>query len=157
MAKAYSAKWEQAVQIKPKTIKEFEEDKSTRKFEVEGKKSKAKQLVLFAFFGILIGGINGLFGAGGGMLAVPVLSFVGKLDDRRAHATAILVMLPLCLASTVVYMLSNTVDFAVLIPTAIGVFVGGIVGAKLLGLLNENLLFFVFYSLMLIAGLKMLY
>ena len=152
-----SEKWKPAYQISVNANKKFEMPVDTRKFEAEGKKSKAKRIALFAFFGAFIGAINGLFGAGGGMLAVPVLSFAGKLDGRRSHATAILVMWPLCLASTVVYALSNTVDFAVLISTLIGVFVGGIIGAKLLGLLNENLLFFVFYALMLLAGFKMLY
>ena len=107
--------------------------------------------------GLLVGGVNGLFGAGGGMLAVPILSFVGGLSQRKSHATAILVMLPLCFASALVYTVSNAVDFEVLVPTAIGVLAGGIAGAKLLKVLPETLLFCVFNFLIITAGLKMLF
>lgn len=115
-----------------------------------------RKRILLSVCGVFIGAVNGLFGAGGGMLVVPVLSFVAKLDERRAHATAIAVMLPLCIVSSAVYALKGSYDTSVFLPTVGGVLLGGIIGALLLKKINNNLLSFVFYGLMLFAGLKMI-
>ena len=139
------------------TTKEYLRSNDGRKYQVEDSRSRAKRIVMYMVCGFLVGGVNGLFGAGGGMLAVPILSFVGGLSQRKSHATTILVMLPLCLASALVYTVSNAVDFEVLVPTAIGVLAGGIAGAKLLKVLPETLLFCVFNFLIITAGLKMLF
>ena len=128
-----------------------------RKTEEETGKKKLGKVLSYIVFGMIIGAINGFFGAGGGMLAVPVLSFVGGLGEKKAHATAIAVMLPLCIVSVVVYGVGKAIDLAVTIPTSIGVLFGGIIGAKLLKKLPETAVFFVFNLIMLIAGLKMLF
>ena len=52
--------------------------------------------------GLALGAANSLFGGGGGMLAVPLLR-AGGLPERKAHATAILVILPICLSSLFLY------------------------------------------------------
>ena len=38
--------------------------------------------------GLLLGAVNGLFGGGGGMIGVPVLSDVLGYERKQAHATA---------------------------------------------------------------------
>ena len=106
--------------------------------------------------GVFIGIVNGIFGAGGGMLAVPALSYILGYDERHSHATAIAVILPLCLVSTIVYALRSSFDWGVVIPTVIGVIVGGILGAILLKKLSNDIISFLFYGLMLLCGLKML-
>lgn len=113
--------------------------------------------ILLVFIGFLIGGINGLFGAGGGMLAVPALTFALGLQQKRAHATAIALILPLCAVSSVAYLANTTFDFSVIIPSAIGVTIGGVMGAALLKKMSDDFLTFLFYALMLFAGLKMIY
>lgn len=102
--------------------------------------------------GLAVGAANSLFGGGGGMLAVPLLQKTG-LDEKRAHATAILVILPISLISFLVYALRGFYNFHVLIPTAIGVSVGGAVGAKLLGSLPVKAVNLTFAFLQLAAGL----
>ncbi len=102
--------------------------------------------------GLLTGVANGLFGGGGGMLAVPLLQKTGY-QEKSAHATAILVILPVSLFSFLLYFIRGFYDFSVLIPTAIGVTVGGFVGAKLLQSLPEKIVRAVFAGLQLIAGL----
>ena len=119
-------------------------------------KMKSMRIIL-VLCGVAIGIVNGLFGAGGGMLAVPVLSFVAKLDERHAHATAIAVILPLCAVSSVVYALGGGADWGVFIPTIIGVTIGGIISAVLLKKISNDYLPFIFYTLMLFAGLKMIF
>ncbi len=108
------------------------------------------------FGGIAIGVVNGLLGGGGGMIAVPILQSVYAQTPRYAHATAIAVVLPVCVVSAFVYLLSGKMDNAVLIPTAIGSVMGGIVGAKLLLYVPERILTIAFFLIMLLAGFKMI-
>ena len=106
--------------------------------------------------GVLIGIANGLVGGGGGMLAVPLLRANG-LSPVKAHATAIAVILPASLVSGAVYLFYGLAPIAVLLPVALGVAVGGFVGAKLLGFLPERIVTFIFAVLMLVAGVKMVF
>ena len=103
------------------------------------------------FYGALVGAANSLFGGGGGMLAVPLLKKTG-LDDKSAHATAILLILPVSLLSFILYLFRGFYNAAVAIPTAIGVAVGGAVGAQLLGVLSVKVVNLIFALLQLLAG-----
>ena len=60
-----------------------------------------------ALLGLLVGAVNGLLGAGGGMLAVPLLTGAEGLPAKKAHATAIALILPLSAVSTLVYALTG--------------------------------------------------
>ncbi len=103
-----------------------------------------------------VGLANSLFGGGGGMIAVPMLQKQG-LEEKRAHATAILLILPISLFSFLFYAVKKTYSLSVLLPTAIGVTLGGFVGAKLLTRLNENAVRKTFALLQLLAGLFLLF
>ena len=101
--------------------------------------------------GILVGLANSLFGGGGGMIAVPLLSKTG-LGEKDAHATAILVILPISLLSFFLYFFRGIYNFSVLIPTALGVTAGGFLGAKLLGGLPVKTVGISFAILQAVAG-----
>lgn len=85
------------------------------------------------------------------MLAVPLLQSVGD-TEKEAHATAILVILPVSLVSFLVYYFSGFYDFSLLIPTALGVTAGGFLGAKLLGKLPTKTVNLIFAVLQAAAG-----
>lgn len=105
---------------------------------------------------LAVGALNGLFGGGGGMLVVPVLTFLCGLDVKKAHATAIVTILPLCLVSAAVYWKAGFYDWNVGIWTTLGVIGGGILGSMGLKKLSSQTLSVLFYGLMLAAGIKML-
>lgn len=128
----------------------FKTDEQKR--QASGKKKAAMILA-----GLFIGAVNGLFGAGGGMLAVPCLTYIGSLDEKSAHATAIALILPLCLVSSIAYGVGASFENGVILPTVLGVTIGGILGACLLKKLSSNVVSFLFYALMLFAGLKMMF
>ena len=128
----------------------FKTDEQKRR--ASGKKKAAMILA-----GLFIGAVNGLFGAGGGMLAVPCLTYIGSLEEKSAHATAIALILPLCLVSSIAYGVGASFEKGVILPTVLGVTVGGILGACLLKKLSSNVVSFLFYALMLFAGLKMIF
>ena len=106
--------------------------------------------------GMAIGLANGLFGGGGGMVAVPILEKVG-LKEKSAHATAILVILPVSLLSLILYFWKGAYDFSLLIPTSLGVTAGGALGAKLLGKMPVKAVNLAFAALQALAGLFMFF
>ena len=115
------------------------------------KSEKGKKVVC----GVSVGAANSLFGGGGGMLAVPLLQRTG-LNEKAAHATAILLILPVSLLSFVLYVWRGFYDASVLIPTAIGVTAGGLLGAKLLGKLPVHTVNLIFAALQAVAGVFLL-
>ena len=102
--------------------------------------------------GVAVGAANSLFGGGGGMIAVPMLAHTG-MTKKCAHATAILLILPISLLSFFLYAVRGLYDFSVMIPTAIGVSFGGVIGAKLLGKLPIKTVNLLFAFLQAAAGL----
>ena len=106
--------------------------------------------------GMAIGAANGLFGGGGGMIAVPYLERVARYPTASAHATAIAVVLPATLTSAVVYLCFGLVPLAVLLPVCLGVVFGGLMGAKLLNALEPKYTALAFSLLMLVAGVRMI-
>ena len=102
--------------------------------------------------GVAVGLANSVFGGGGGMLAVPMLRKNGY-EEKDAHATAILVILPVSFFSFLLYFIRGFYDFSVLIPTAIGVTFGGILGAKTLQKLPTKIVNLTFAFLQAVAGI----
>ena len=98
-----------------------------------GKKGKFSRIAC----GVLVGIANSLFGGGGGMLAVPLLQKTG-LNEKQAHATAILIILPVSILSFFIYLFGENFEGAVAIPTALGVVAGGVLGAKFLQKLQSK-------------------
>lgn len=127
------------------------------KYDLSKQALSVKKKILMCFCSVFIGVVNGLFGAGGGMLAVPCLTYIGGLDEKSAHATAIAAILPLCLVSAIVYALKESCRNEVILPVVIGVTAGGILGALLLKKLSSDVVSFVFYALMTFAGFKMIF
>lgn len=54
--------------------------------------------------GTAAGLANGLFGGGGGMVFLPILSRWGGLSQRKLYATCVGVIFPVCLVSAAVYL-----------------------------------------------------
>ena len=118
-----------------------------------------KQKVLTVIFGALTGFINGFFGGGGGMIVVPVMTLLMGLSQKKAHATAIAVILPVSIISAGIYFFSKEsgIEFSPTLFTTIGVVIGGIIGALILKKIDNKLLVKAFAVVMLIAGIKMLF
>ena len=119
-------------------------------------KGKGTWSVKNVAIGSLVGFVNGLFGGGGGMIAVPALQKTG-LQEKNAHATALLVILPVSALSFLFYAFGGFLDSAVLIPTAVGVFFGGVLGAKLLLGMKTEWVNFLFALLQAAAGVWMIF
>lgn len=53
------------------------------KYDLQAQTLSVKKKILTCFCSIFIGIVNGLFGAGGGMLAVPCLNYICGLDEKE--------------------------------------------------------------------------
>ena len=74
--------------------------------------------------GFSVGLTNGLFGAGGGILAVMLLKKAG-MSQKDAHANSVAVIIPLCCVSATLYYLRGNIDM----HTALWLIPFGLIGA----------------------------
>ncbi len=88
------------------------------------------------------------------MLVVPLLTGMG-LDAKKAHATAVAVILPLCFISALIYVVKGCFDMTLTLTVGGGVVAGGVLGALLLKKADNFLLSGLFYLVMIGAGIKM--
>lgn len=110
----------------------------------------------FALAGAAAGLVNGFFGGGGGMVLVPMLTGKCGLDQRRAFATSVAVILPLCALSSAIYYLRGGLDLMTALPYLIGGLAGGFVGGKVFKKLSMVWLRRAFALLILYGGVKAL-
>ncbi len=119
----------------------------------------AKKLRILKYLGIgLTAGIaNGLFGSGGGTIAVPAMVYLLDEEEHHAHATALLIILPLTLVSSVFYLINNYVDWNITWKAMVGGVAGGIIGAFLLNKCPSGVLRKIFGIFMIVAAIRMIF
>lgn len=114
-----------------------------------------KKKTITIISGIIIGIINGLLGAGGGMLAVPALKKLG-CSQKDAHRNAVAVILPLTVFSAVLYLVDGRVavsDALIYIP---GGLAGAILGTFLLKKISAKWLGIIFSAFMIYSGVRLI-
>ena len=79
-----------------------------------------------AIAGFGAGTLNGLFGAGGGMVLVPLLSFLTDMDEDRLFATSVSILLPVCAVSLIFSGDWASFSFYTALPYLLGSAIGGI-------------------------------
>lgn len=114
-----------------------------------------KQRLKYGVLGFLSGILNGLFGAGGGVIAVPLLEKLG-VDPKKAHATSIAIILPTSIISAVLYYMNGNIDLlgaAAYLPTGL---IGAGIGALLLKRISVKWLKCVFAGVIIVGAVRML-
>ena len=76
--------------------------------------------------GIGAGIVNGLFGAGGGMVLVPLLSLLTDMEDRDIFSASIAVILPICIVSLTATAITGSIAWRASVPYLIGSAAGGL-------------------------------
>ena len=123
-------------------------------------KSKTKKQIFGILkligIGIFAGGINGFFGAGGGLLIVPLISFVEKVDSKTSHATTVATVMLMCVSSSVIYFVKKQIDFWIVLWCAIGSVCGSLIGIILLKKLKNKVIDLMFSLVLVTAGILMI-
>ena len=119
---------------------------------LEGKK---KFNLKTAVYGISIGLINGLLGAGGGMLTIPLLKNMG-FEQKEAQENAIAVILPISVLSASLYLLRDYVNIADALPYIPTGLIGAVIGTVIIKKISPNLLKKLFGGFMIYAGIRLL-
>ncbi|MBE7011935.1 MAG: sulfite exporter TauE/SafE family protein [Ruminococcaceae bacterium] len=107
--------------------------------------------------GIVAGILNGLFGAGGGCIVVPALEKFLDFPQKKAHGTAVGIILIMSIASAVIYVLRGKFNFSLWIPVTVGGCIGGIIGGKLLSKIAGKWLRTIFGVVIIITSIKMIF
>ena len=77
--------------------------------------------------GLAAGCVTGLFGGGGGMVLVPLLTLLSELSEEEIFPASLSVILPVCLVSL---FLSHGIGFRAALPFLPGSLLGGWLAGK---------------------------
>ena len=97
-----------------------------------------------------------LLGGGGGIPFVLLTTRSGALEEKKALATCVAVIFPLCAVSAAVYFYRTEIPLAAALPYLVGGLFGGIVGGKLFRGVSNLWLRRIFALFLLYGGVRYL-
>ena len=106
--------------------------------------------------GIVSGLISGMFSAGGGLILVPIFVYLSNLNEKKARATSLFCVLPMVIATAVIYGSNHFIDWKLGFLCAVGGIVGGFIGGKLLNKIPVKYLKISFIIFLFYAGIRMI-
>ncbi len=113
--------------------------------------------VKYIIIGALAGTANGFFGAGGGLFLVPLFIGWAKMDEKKAFATSVAVIFPLCIVSLIVFLRNGQDVFTIGLPFVIGGVCGGLVSGRLFRNISAVWLHRLFGLLLIYGALRTLF
>ncbi len=88
-------------------------------------------LLKTALAGALAGVVNGIFGAGGGMILVPLLTALTDLEDKEIFPASVSIILPMCIVTLIVTGYQQGLPWLDALPYLVGSAAGGILAGLL--------------------------
>lgn len=114
--------------------------------------------MLFVLLGFLAGSLSGLLGIGGGVILVPALVLVFGYSQHMAQGTTLVLMIPpIGLLAAWNYYKKGGVDLRIAALLCVGFAFGGLLGAKMSGLISSATLSHVFAVTLVLIAIKMLF
>ena len=83
-----------------------------------------------AIAGFCAGAVNGLFGAGGGMLLVQLLTVMKDIEEETVFSSSVSIILPICLTSILFSVGTHGLPWQMAFPYLAGSIMGGFLAAK---------------------------
>ena len=105
--------------------------------------------------GFLCGLLNGMFGSGGGTVAVPCLEKSG-LAPQKAHASSVALIFVLSLFTAVIYFFQGRLDFALAWEYTPYGLIGAVAGSILLKKVPNDILRRIFGAIILISAVRII-
>lgn len=128
---------------------------SSSQVSTDGQDKGKDRLLPVILVGLGAGLLSGMFGVGGGILIVPGLVIVARMEQRMAHGTSLAAVLPISASSLVTYWVHDHVDWPVALFLAAGAVGGAFLGTKLLHVLPHRTLGFSFAGLLIITAVRL--
>ena len=94
-----------------------------------------KKYVGYILCGLIAGAVNGLLGAGGGMMLVPLLTLFTNLEEDQVFPTSVSIILPICFVSLFISPGYGNLPWKDAFPYLIAAVIGGL----LAGLLDKRI------------------
>jgi hypothetical protein len=113
------------------------------------------QVLLLVLIGAIGGLLSGAFGVGGGIVMVPLLITLARLDQRRASATSLVAIIPAAIAGSISYAVVGEVHLLAAVIIAAGGIVGSLIGARLLRTLPIRWLRWLFIALLIVVTVRL--
>ncbi|TPW72240.1 sulfite exporter TauE/SafE family protein [Schumannella sp. 10F1B-5-1] len=118
--------------------------------------SPARRWIGLLAVGLIGGFLSGLFGVGGGIVMVPLLTTVLCFDQRRAAATSLAAIVPTAIAGTISYGIGGQVQLVGAALIGVGGIVGAQLGSRLLRRLPLGWLRWLFVALLAVVAVRTL-
>lgn len=113
-------------------------------------------VVSLIVLGIVAGIIGSLFGIGGGIIFIPVLTIVYKMPAIEAAAISLIGILALSAGAASYYAEHKVANIRLGLYLEIGTTLGAVIGAFVAGMIEEWIVFMVFAAFVIVNGLRML-
>lgn len=85
-----------------------------------------KSIIMMTLCGNAAGAVNGLLGAGGGMILVPLLVSLTDIKESAIFSTSVSIILPICIVSLLLTWNNAAIDWGETSLYLIGSTIGGI-------------------------------
>jgi uncharacterized membrane protein YfcA len=121
-------------------------------------KMSMTSILLLILIGLVAGSLGGMIGLGGGIILIPALILIMKLDQQTAQGTSIAVMLPpIGLFAVYNYYKAGYVNTKYAMIIAAAFMVGGYFGSLLALKLSPDIMRKAFSVLLVIIAIKMFF
>lgn len=116
------------------------------------RKLTRKQLLIGAGIGLGAGVASGYVGVGGGFIMVPLMLSLIGIEMRQAPGTSLIAVMILAIPGVVEQALLGNINYAAGIAIAVGSIPGAVIGARLVRVVPELALRFVFGFFLIVAA-----
>lgn len=106
--------------------------------------------------GTAAGVVNGLFGGGGGMVLLPLLTRWSGLEQHTVFATCVAIIYPICCGAAAVYLYRVQPELDLLMPYLLGGIVGGTISGLTFQKVPVRMLKLIFGLFLLYGGVRYL-
>ncbi len=93
-------------------------------------KKPNESLLMAALIGVAAGAVSGFLGVGGGIVQIPLYTFIMGLSLHDAIGTSLMTMAIYSIPGSIGHFMLGHVDLGLLLPMALGTIIGAQVGAR---------------------------
>lgn len=143
--------------IEPRRLWKDWRNRGMGQLDPSGENQDSHQIALGWYFvvGMLAGVLAGLFGIGGGVIIIPALILLGRLDAKQAAGTSLGALLPpVGLPGVLLYAKAGAFSLQAALPVALGLLTGAFFGAQVTIRLSPGMVKHLYGALLFLIAVK---